>query len=89
MVFPTGHSSEAHSEFYWFPLLCLAGFLAGKSESFVKNLFHFVQLLKSVSLQAQDTLISFDVVSLFTNISVDKGLQVIRNNLHNDDTLAE
>jgi hypothetical protein len=63
--------------------------LAGKSEYFVKNLVHSVQLLKSVNLQSLDTLVSFDVVSRVTNVSVNKGLQVIRNKLHNDDTLAE
>jgi hypothetical protein len=31
----------------------------------------------------------FDVISLFINVPVDEVLQVIRNELHNDDTLAE
>jgi hypothetical protein len=44
--------------------------------------------LKSVNLQSLDTLISFDI-SLFTNVPVDEALQVIRNKLHNDDTLVE
>jgi hypothetical protein len=77
------------------PCYALVGFLrkivcplAGKSESFVKNLGHFVQLLKSVNLQSSDTLVSFDV-SLFTNVPVNEDLQVIRNKLHNNDTLAE
>jgi hypothetical protein len=77
------------------PCYALAGFphkilgpLAGKSEFFVKNLGHFVQLLKSVNLQSLDTLVSFDVC-LFTNAQVDEALQVIRNKLHNDGTLAE
>jgi hypothetical protein len=61
------------------PCYALAGFLykilsplAGKSESFVMNSGHFVQLLKSVNLQSSDTLVSFDVVSLFINVPVDE-----------------
>jgi hypothetical protein len=45
--------------------------------------------LKSVNLQSSDTLVSFDVISLFTNVPVYEALQVIGNKLHNDDTLAE
>jgi hypothetical protein len=63
--------------------------LAGKSESFFKNSGHFVQLLKDVNSQSQDTLVSFDVVSLFTNVPVDETLQIIENKFHNDDKLAE
>jgi hypothetical protein len=46
-------------------------------------------LLKYVNLQSSDTLIIFDIISLFTNVLVNKVLQVIRNKLHNDDTLME
>jgi hypothetical protein len=63
--------------------------LAGKSKYFVKNSGHFVQLLKSLNHQLLDTLVSFDFVSLFTNVSVDESLQVIINELRDDDTLAE
>jgi hypothetical protein len=60
------------------PCYALAGFLhkilsplAGKSESFVKYSGHFIQLLKFTNLQSSDTLVSFDVVNLFTNVPVD------------------
>jgi hypothetical protein len=63
--------------------------LAAKSEFFVKNSGQFVQLLKAVSPKSQDTLVSFDVVSLFANVAVDETLQIIENKLRIDDTLAE
>jgi hypothetical protein len=53
------------------------------------NSDHFLQLLKSVNLQAIDTLASYDAVSLFTNVPVDEALQVMRNKFHKDATLAE
>jgi hypothetical protein len=49
----------------------------------------FMQLLKSVNLHSLDTLVSFDFVGLFTNVPVYEALQIIRNKLHNNDTLAE
>jgi hypothetical protein len=33
--------------------------------------------------------VSVDVVSLLSNVPVDKALQVIKNKLHNDNTWAE
>jgi hypothetical protein len=78
------------------PCYSLAGFLhkilsllAGKSGSFIKNSGHFVQLLKSVNFQSLGNHVSFDAVSLFSNVPVDEALQVITNKLHNNDTLAE
>ncbi|PNF42699.1 hypothetical protein B7P43_G14177 [Cryptotermes secundus] len=78
------------------PCYALAGFLhkilspfAGKSDSFVKNSAHFIQLLKTVNLHSQDTLVSFDIVSLSTNVPVNEVLHIIENKLHDDVTLAE
>jgi hypothetical protein len=55
------------------PCYALAGFLhkilsplVGQSRSFVKNSGHFIELLKPIKLHPFDTLVSFDVVSLFT-----------------------
>jgi hypothetical protein len=44
--------------------------------------------LKSVDLPTLDALVSFDI-SLFTNAPVDEALQIMSNELHNNDTLAE
>jgi hypothetical protein len=62
--------------------------LAGKSESFVKNSDHFIQLLKCVNLQSLDTLVSF-AISPFTIVPGNEARQVMSNKLHHDDTLAE
>jgi hypothetical protein len=45
--------------------------------------------LKSVNLQSLDTLVSFDVVSLLINVHAEEALHVIRNKLHNNNTLAK
>jgi hypothetical protein len=42
------------------------------------------ELLKSVNIQSPHALISFDDVSLFTNVPVDKAPQFIRNKLYNN-----
>jgi hypothetical protein len=46
-------------------------------------------LFKFINLQSLDILVSFDVGSLITNVPVDEALQVIRNKLHNENTVAE
>jgi hypothetical protein len=78
------------------PSYALAGFLykllsplAGKSESSVKNSDNFIQLLRYIDLQHLDILVSFIVVSLFTNVPVDEPLEVISKKLHNFHTLSE
>jgi hypothetical protein len=95
MVFSSSqiwHSSEACSDI-GSSSYALAGFLhkrlsphAKNLESFVKKTGHFEELLKFVNLQSLDTL---DCVSLFTTVPVNGALQVIINNIHSDDTLAE
>jgi hypothetical protein len=57
----------------------------GKSGPFVKNSGHFIQLLTSVNLQSLDTLVSFHVVSIFTNVLVYQTPQIVINKLKNID----
>ena len=51
----------------------LAGLLSqltGNSAHHVKNSFQFIQISKSLRVQPEDIMVSFDVVSLCTNVSV-------------------
>jgi hypothetical protein len=54
-----------------------------------KNSEHFLQLLKPVNVCESDILVSFDVVSLFTEVPVEEVLNIIRNKPWEDDTVAE
>jgi hypothetical protein len=78
------------------PCYAVAGFiqiilkpLAGNSEASMKNKDHFIQLLKPIELQDQDILVSFDVVSLFTNVQIEESLQVIETKLDTDQEKIE
>lgn len=83
-------------KFHWLLALCL-GWVSSQDSSpsgrytpsFVKNSDHSIELLKSVNLQRPDTLVIYDVVSLFTNVPFDDAFRVIRGRPHTDHTLAE
>jgi hypothetical protein len=49
--------------------------LLGQSQSYVKFSGHFIDLLEPIKLHHIDTLVSFDVVSLFTNVPVEEAGQ--------------
>ena len=63
--------------------------LAGKTDTFVKNSSHFADMVKNIDLHQEDTLISFDVTSLFTKVPIEEALQVISTRLTQDDTLED
>jgi hypothetical protein len=55
--------------------------VVGNTDSFVNNTQHFIKSIKDFNLQNEDYLVSFDVVSLFTNVPVEEVLQVIKIDL--------
>ena len=63
--------------------------LAGKGPSHVRNSVDFLQRIRQTSLAETDIMISFNVVSLFTNVPVDEALLVIAERLQQDTTLEE
>ena len=52
--------------------------LVGNTDSFIKDSHDFVNLIKKEKLERDDILVSFDVVSLFTNIPLEEAIQVIK-----------
>jgi hypothetical protein len=63
--------------------------LAGNTSSFTKNSEHSIKSIKDITLQKEDCLVSFDVVSLFTNVPVGEVLQVVRDRLSTDPSFLE
>jgi hypothetical protein len=61
--------------------------LTGNSAHHAKNSFHFVQILESLQVQPEDLMVSFDVVSLFTNVLIVDSLDLLSYHFE-DDVLA-
>ncbi|KAL0842148.1 hypothetical protein ABMA28_014324, partial [Loxostege sticticalis] len=55
--------------------------LVGKTPSFVKDSFHFRDIVKSIRLEPGDLMVSFDVESLFTNVPLKDCIEVIKDKL--------
>ena len=63
--------------------------LVGNSFSYVKNSKEFATFVSSQKIDNNSILVSFDVVSLFTSIPIDRAIEVARKRLLADDSLEE
>ena len=53
----------------------------GSGPSYIKNSSHFVNLIQDLTLTETDLLVSFDVVSLLTNVPVDESIELFKSKL--------
>jgi hypothetical protein len=61
--------------------------LTGNSAHHVKNSFQFIQILESLRVQQEDLMVSFNVMSLFTNVLIVDSLELLSHHFE-DDILA-
>ena len=54
----------------------------------MRNSKHFVEVMTGLRVEEDETLVSFDVFSLFTNVPIDEAVQVICDRLRGDETLV-
>ena len=53
----------------------------GRSERHVKNSYDFVEFLNTIKVDDNESMVSFDVVSLFTKIPVDLTMEIAKKRL--------
>ena len=70
-------------------LVFLLAQLVGKTPAHVKNSIDFASFISDQTLQQDQVLVSFDVVSLFTNIPVDLACRVAGTCLQSDESLRD
>ena len=58
-----------------------------KGESFIKDTYHFKEMLESVKVLDEYTIGALDIVGMFPNVPVKKTLEVVREELQNGSTL--
>ncbi|XP_047457867.1 uncharacterized protein LOC125018165, partial [Mugil cephalus] len=62
--------------------------LVGNTPHHIENSRDFVNKVKDITLDPEETIVSFDVTSLFTCIPTREATDVVRKKLQKDDTLA-
>ena len=60
----------------------------GNTKHDAQNCFDFVKKIKGITLQHEETIISYDVVDLFTSIPPTSALDVVQQALLKDTTLS-
>ena len=63
--------------------------MVGKSEHHILNTEKFVDKLKTLSLEPDEVMISFDVSALFTSVPVNEACQIIHDRLQEDQSLSD
>ena len=63
--------------------------LVGKTPSYVKDSRHFLNTIRSIQLEQNEIMVSFDVQSLFTNVPINECLTVIREKLRKNSLSEE
>ena len=59
-----------------------------KGESFIKDTYHFKEMLSKIEMQHGFKMGSLDIIGMFPNIPVKKALEIVREELENDETLS-
>ena len=60
-----------------------------KGESYIKDTYHFKELLEKVEFEENDVIGSPDIVGMFPNVPVKKTLEVASEEFRNDESLLK
>ena len=63
--------------------------LAGSSPYSVQNIKDFVEQVKSINIQSDEWIISYDVKALFTSVSIEPAIKIIQQHLEKDQELQQ